>query len=240
MASLTQGTGSQVPYKQRFWSEQLKEAWKGAKPFYGKHFKRFKDVFFSGAGHEKGMEWVKMTLGLPEAVPKSLTGSARELAKKAAWRKGLAGRALGLGFTLYGAYEGYQQGGIGGAVKSVVQSTAESYLMGRALHLGSWMLRGTMSKVALPAVAAGLGVAALSSVASGQGFGQAFRPLARRALHEHMRKHAKLEMGTPVADDFGTVATMRQRSLQAIQESKINGRSALGNEALLMYQPYFR
>jgi hypothetical protein len=64
--------------------------------------------------------------------------------------------------------------------------------------------------------------------------------LARPWVHEYMKKHARLEMATPLIDQFGTVATMRQRSLQAINNSKINGRTALGAEGLLTYSPYAR
>lgn len=41
--------------------------------------------------------------------------------------------------------------------------------------------------------------------------------------------------GTAANDSFGTMATMRQASLQAIQSSRLNGRSALGGEASLMH-----
>lgn len=51
---------------------------------------------------------------------------------------------------------------------------------------------------------------------------------------DKMKAARRLEMGTPIVDVFGTQATMRQRSLQAIQRSAISGRSALGMEAQLM------
>lgn len=180
---------------------------------------------FTGKGHRAGMDMAKLSLGLP--VKNKAMNS-------------LFGRGIGLAFTGIAAYEGYKKEGAWGAVKGIGGSIVENYIFGQAMHLAGGFLKGAMAKVVLPTVAAGLGAAAIYASNTGQAFSQAFRPLARGALHEHMRKHAKLEMGTPVVDDFGTVATMRQRSLQAIQESKINGRSALGNEALLMYSPYFR
>ena len=45
------------------------------------------------------------------------------------------------------------------------------------------------------------------------------------------KRARRLEFGTPVLDVFGNMATMRMRSLQALQRSSLNGRYALGNEA---------
>ena len=47
-----------------------------------------------------------------------------------------------------------------------------------------------------------------------------------------------LEMGSPVMDQFGTISTLRQRSLSAIQNSHVNGRMALGNEAALLHRSF--
>ncbi|MAE81783.1 MAG: hypothetical protein CMB80_03525 [Flammeovirgaceae bacterium] len=52
------------------------------------------------------------------------------------------------------------------------------------------------------------------------------------------RQVRNLEMGAPVADPFGTISTLRQRSLSALQNSHVNGRMALGNEAALLHSSF--
>jgi len=59
-------------------------------------------------------------------------------------------------------------------------------------------------------------------------------------IKSYRREHAGVQMGTPSVDPFGNNATMRQRSINAIQNSRLNGRTALSNEAALMYSPYMR
>jgi hypothetical protein len=120
----------------------------------------------------------------------------------------------------WGAYRGYQEGGVGGAIGGLAQETAMFYAF------------GALAKPAGVALGAGLLGAGMMMGALDIGPKQLMRPY----VQEYMRKHAKLEMGTPVLDQFGTVATMRQRSLQAIQNSRVNGRTALGNEAQLLSQ----
>jgi hypothetical protein len=140
---------------------------------------------------------------------------------------------LGAGFTAHAGYTGYQQEGAWGAAKGVGESLAIWYAGDVAISAlargGPWA-----AAIGVGAATAGLGMI-------GEFTGEnPLQVLARPAVREHMRKYAKLEMGRPVIDQFGTGATMRQRSLMAMQRSKINGRSALGNEATLMYRPYFR
>ena len=47
-----------------------------------------------------------------------------------------------------------------------------------------------------------------------------------------------LELGAPIQDPFGTISTLRQRSLQAIQNTHVNGRMAFGNEAALLHSTF--
>jgi hypothetical protein len=47
-----------------------------------------------------------------------------------------------------------------------------------------------------------------------------------------------LELGAPIQDPFGTISTLRQRSLSAIQNTHVNGRMALGNEAALLHSNF--
>lgn len=142
-------------------------------------------------------------------------------------------RYLGYAFAGYTAYEGYQREGVRGAIKGLAQGAGEGYAMGAV-----WGAVGTGVKAGLAVGAPVAGMAAFMSWT--QGGPSPLQFLARPYVREHMKKHAKLEMGRPVMDQFGTLSTMRQRSLAAIQSSKINGRSGLGNEATLMYRPYFR
>jgi len=63
--------------------------------------------------------------------------------------------------------------------------------------------------------------------------------LAGRALlqqgNKFIREQRKFSMGNNIKDTYGTISTMRQASIQAIQSSKVNGRNALGNEGYLMH-----
>ena len=50
-----------------------------------------------------------------------------------------------------------------------------------------------------------------------------------------LRQIKSLEMGSPIVDQYGSISTLRQRSLAALQNSHVNGRMALGNEAALLH-----
>lgn len=161
--------------------------------------------------HKSGMEFAKSTFGLQKGA-------------------GIIERGLGFGFAGISAYHGYRKGGISGAVGSVATDFAINYGIGavtRALSLG-------------PAVIGGIGAVALGGAFGLMTGDITFSKLASPWINTYMKKHAELEMSTPIKDDFGMVSTMRQRSLRAIQNSRLNGRSALGNEAALMYSPYYR
>ena len=164
--------------------------------------------------HAEGMEMMKFNLGFGKWAPKGV------------------GRLLGPAMTLYGAYQGYKKEGAWGAVKGGAKELASSYVFGAAMKVVGGPLKYAGAAIA----GAALGITAGAGLATGRPFGMWARPF----VADHMRRLAQVEMGRPVIDQFGTLATMRQRSLAAIQNSKINGRSALGNEAALTYQPYFR
>ncbi len=170
--------------------------------------------------HREGMEMAKFGLGFGK------------------YGKGM-GRALGLASTAYGVYEGYRTGGARGAAVGAVRSVAENYLFGAALKAA-----GNVGTVAGTAVAFGAfaGMAGHMAYTGNMPWetGGSINALLRPLVYRHMRRQEQLEMGRPIVDQFGTVATMRQRSLMAIQNSKINGRSALGNEAFYTYRSYYR
>ena len=138
-------------------------------------------------------------------------------------------RYLGPAFMATAAYQGYQEGGVWGATKGVAKEGALWYGMGaamKAFRLGP--LAGGL--------AAGAGAAAMATGGFLSATGIGLQQLARPYTYDHLRKHAKLEMGTPAMDPTGTVATMRQRSLMAMQNSRVNAMGALGAEAFLLHQ----
>jgi hypothetical protein len=117
-------------------------------------------------------------------------------------------------FTAYMMYEGYQQQGIWGAAKGLGESIAY-----------------TAAFKAAAAVLGSAGVAAGAAVAAGAVGGY----MMGEAAQAHLKSLRNVEMGAPIVDTFGTVATMRQRSLMALNQTHINGRMAIGNEGALMH-----
>jgi hypothetical protein len=134
------------------------------------------------------------------------------------------GRALGLGFLGLEAYRGYQEGGMMGAVGQVAETAAINYAIGAVIGTG-----------ALTALAA-------TGLVAGAAYGTyAYNKYGSEIGRSYMLRHTQTEFGGGgVPDQFGTAATMRRRSMAALQGSRINGNMALGNEAALTYTPYFR
>lgn len=144
---------------------------------------------------------------------------------------GRPGSKLMKGLLAVEMYQGYQRGGVGGAISAGVHQAVTGYAFDAVMHATG------AGKIAL----AGLGAATLAGAVSyATGGTNPLEFLARPYVKDHMKRHSQLEMGRPSVDEFGTLATMRQRSLAAIQNSRINGRSALGNEGQISYRPYFR
>jgi hypothetical protein len=126
---------------------------------------------------------------------------------------GVAGKALGPAMGLLAVAEGARTGGVSGAFSAGVESVGSW----AAMEVGLAALSGTVNPLALGALAG----------YAGYKFADASR--------DYGRSLKKLNMGAPIVDMFGTVATTRQRSLQALQNTHINGRMALGNEGMLMH-----
>ena len=202
--------------------------------------KRGFSSYTSSSIHMEGKNMVRMGLGMSPLVKNPVTGVISK------GHIGKLGRAFGIGLTVFSAYQGYKEGGAFGAVKGTVGGLAEGYAFGAGLKaLGIGMKgTGTYGAAALVGTVAGATVGGLMRGVTpwGVNAGSAgwMAMLARPAVAEHTKKLAEVEMGRPILDQFGTIATMRQRSVQAIQNSKINGRSALGNEATYSYRSYFR
>lgn len=126
---------------------------------------------------------------------------------------------LGPAGTAYFAYTGYKEGGIWGAVKGVGESVAWS--------AGIRAVGGLINPFTL--AVAGIAAIGLGVYAAGEK-GQA-----------HVKKLRELEMGGgAIMEQIGSLpaATMRQRSALALQNSHINGRMAIGNEALLLHTSF--
>lgn len=126
-------------------------------------------------------------------------------------------RAFGPVMLASSVSRGWQEGGVLGAAKK----GAEEMAWWGAFEAGSSILTN-------PFVLGGAG-----GLAAGYGYYK---------LGEASRKHRKrlrtLEMGSDLVDRFGTLTTMRQRSLAAIQKTHVNGRLALGNESALLAASY--
>ena len=149
---------------------------------------------------------------------------ARRAGKKAAWsaaKKGGIGMAAGTAgklamggispaFAAANVVHGYKTGGVSGAAGAFAEEVAmfaAFELVGSATVIGGGLVAGAA-------------------------YG-AYQALG--AAQEHHRGLRKLEMGGTLRDPFGTISTTRQRSLMALNNSHINGRMALGQEASLMH-----
>jgi hypothetical protein len=174
--------------------------------------------FVQGVGETFGMHYERgVSMGfLGRRAPGGVFGAVPGFKARGLTFLGRAAFPL---FTAHAAYTGYQEGGILGAAGGV----AESALMWGAMRAGWTMLGGSVGAGLVGGVAMGYGMYRLGE-----------------AARRNERRVRGLELATDVVDRFGTMSTMRQRSLQAIQNSHLNARMALGNEALLMSTPYLR
>lgn len=134
------------------------------------------------------------------------------------------GRGLGLGFTGFMAYQGYKQEGVWGAAKGIAESVAGSVAF-RIVTRSLGLARGSL--LTGPAILLGVG-------------------LATYAVGEAGREHAKslraMEMGGGVqmqqAVGSQGAYTSRAMAVTALNNSHINNRMALGNEAFLMHRSF--
>ena len=167
-------------------------------------------AFIQGAGRSLGFEYQHgKNMGfMGRKMPGGMFGAGK---------LAFGFRALGPLMLATGISRGWQEGGVLGAAKEGGKEMA----MWGAFEAGASVLTN-------PVAIAGAGM-----VAGAYGYYK---------LGEASRKHRKrlraVEMGSDLVDRFGTMTTMRQRSLSAIQKSHVNGRLALGNEALLLSSSY--
>jgi hypothetical protein len=130
-------------------------------------------------------------------------------------------RSLGLFATGYETYQGYKQGGILGAAKG----------------LGTGVAYGIAAQLVMSAIGSttlGVGIAAAGVAAGGYALGEAGRSHAKGLRNIEFGGGSQI-MG---AINSGGAATSRQRAALALQNTHINGRMAMGNEALLMHTQF--
>lgn len=159
------------------------------------------------------------------AAAKSTVRAANKVGVKgsAKWAARFAGRttmkAIPLLSTAYFAYSGYQEGGVMGAIGGV----GESILWSSGIRAVGAVTGPLMYGVA-PLAAVGLATYALGEAGRG-----------------HRKSLRTLEMGGgKILDALGSAgaATSRQRSMMALNNTHLNGRMAMGNEALIMHTPF--
>lgn len=125
---------------------------------------------------------------------------------------------MGLGFTALSVYQGYQENGIGGAVEGaatgVLGSLAGNVLMSQLPNPVTWGLAAV--------AAAGYG---------GFRFGQ--------AATQYRKDLRKTELVTRNSyNAINAASTDRARALQALNNSSMNARMSIGNEAQLLHTSY--
>jgi hypothetical protein len=125
----------------------------------------------------------------------------------------VASRYGGILMAAWAFYEGMKEGGITGGIKSSGRQTVSW----GAIRMADAVLGGVAGTALMAGEALAYG---------GYRFG--------RAAQKYGRGLRNISMAIPVVDPFGTAATMRQRSLSALQNTHINGRIVLGQEAILM------
>lgn len=162
-------------------------------------------------------------------------GGTRSLAAKTAFKKtGVRGaakflggtglRAIPLLSTAYFMAEGYSSNGLTGVASGFGEGVATTF---------AWK---AAASVLGAGASAAVGIAGLGLAGVGVGVYQ-----AGEAASSHVRGLKRLEMGgghMQGAIESHGASTMRQRSLQNLNNSHINGRMALGNEAFLMHRPF--
>lgn len=232
----------------------IQQEWKGLSRVAGRQ--SLYSRVFSGPAHQTGMNWTRDMLGTgmggvggsgfsragkiaePKFGELVEQGMGRGLSKSAARRGAawsIAGRtvfkAIGPAFLAYAGYEGYKKEGAWGAVKGVGGALAETYLVGRAIS--------AFGAPALGVLGAAAGASVLGAIAHDPDAFLSMKGWVRPWTSEYHKKTQGVQMGGEVVDPHGINATMRQRSMLAIQNSRMNARSGLGQEATLTFSPYF-
>ena len=183
---------------------------------------------FSGPAHASGLNWTKDLFGMgPAGVAGSGFTRAGGLAKHS-----LLGRVAGPAYLAYAGYEGYKKEGVWGAAKGIGTAAIETYMIGR-------LFASPAGPIALAALATAATVEGMGRfIRDPEAFG-GMKGWVRPWTSEYHKKTKSVQMGGEIVDPHGMNATMRQRSLLAIQNSRLNARSGIGHEAAMTYSPYF-
>lgn len=129
-------------------------------------------------------------------------------------------RAAGGIFSAYSVVSGFEEGGIAGGLEGIMQSSAMN--IGIQLAVG-----GGLNP---------LGLATLAATATVYG-GYKFLEASQKNLKD-LKKMEIVDNGLLGASRSQGAYTMRQRSLNALQNTHINGRMHMGNEALMHHTSY--
>jgi len=139
-----------------------------------------------------------------------------------------ATRAMMPAFTLYSMYEGYKEGGVGGALWAGAKEAATFAAFDVGMKAVSIAFKGsglgTLARLAMNPWTAGLAV-----IGAGTYFGA-------KKLADVGRRSVQTEFAGDTTPFMTQAAyTMRQRALQEINRSHTNSRTILGSEAQLMH-----
>ena len=218
-----------MPASQGFWGRQkdvMKETYKGFQHFtnttqVGRAFKEGVMESFGWAYGKKGRDLGFMGLNRGRGYMSGITGTKRlaRMHGKLPIAGKLASRLFLPAFTAFEMYGGYKEGGVWGAAKAGAQS---ALLWGAMKAAGSVLLTG--------------GTLALGAVAAGGVGAYYFQKEAR----QYGKKLSTLEMVSPPVDLYGTMSTSRRRSMEAMNNTYINYRMALGNEGQTLHRNIYR
>lgn len=173
--------------------------------------------------HKRGMGWMRMSMGIESGFKQNLTNAFGAGIGKGSRLSGigsLAWRGVAAAWFLGDVAKGYHREGVWGAAKAGIGFAAENYLFGAVL-----------GSAALPVGLAAAGVTGYAAL-------RKFKIDTGRQYALNLRR-TTFGPGS-VEDQYGTVATMRRRSVDALMSSRIGGNMGLGNESLRAYTPYFR
>lgn len=159
---------------------------------------------------------------------------------------GMTGAASGFATSMMHQYVGRNFLGPAmiGAAKGIWGGAKAGWAFGGALAgaEAGWLASGTMGLfmgAGGATVAALLNPVTLTIAAGAYGYNKAAEYIQHtdRAIARHKQVRG-LELGGPIQDQFGTISTLRQRSLQALQNTHVNGRMAFGQEAALLHSSF--
>jgi len=166
--------------------------------------------------------WKSLSSGATSAITKEIgeqtASKIGHITFGAAETIGFASRMVAPAIMAHTIYEGARHEGAWGGIKAAVD---EGIGWGQ-FKIAESMLADISLGIAIPVTLAA--AATVGTYAYGE------------AAHSYNKNLTHAEMGGNLVDPYGMNSTMRQRSLQALHNSHINGRMAIGNEAVLLHR----